>query len=309
MAHTPINIALDWTPNTNHTGFFVAQALGYYEQARLKVTILDPSTDNYAVTPAKKLELGQVDFAIAPTESAISLNTKANKAEAKAVAAILQEDASAIAVLASSDINRPAALDGRSYASYGARYEDKIVQQMVRNDGGKGELYLSYPDKLGIWNTLLENKADATWIFQNWEGVEAETQGIELRCFELGDYGIPYGYSPVLLAMSAQIEKSREPYQAFLQATKAGYLHALENPESAARMLGAFVTAQDRERIDLVKAQKRTNPYYGTAQTWGQMDAARVSKFVTWLKANNIEATLESIEPIFTNELLSGSGT
>lgn len=306
---TPISIALDWTPNTNHSGFFVAQELGYYEKAGLQVQIIDPSADQYATTPAKKLELGQVDFAIAPTESAISLNTKANKAEAKAVAALLQEDASAIAVLASSDINRPAALDGRSYASYGARYEDKIVQQMVRNDGGRGELYLSYPDKLGIWNTLLENKADATWIFQNWEGVEAETQGIELRCFELGDYGIPYGYSPVLLAMADQIESRREAYQAFLQAAKAGYLYALENPESAARILGAFVTAHDRERIDLAKAQERTNPYYGSAQTWGHMDAARVSTFVTWLKANNIESSLEAIEQIFTNELLSESGT
>lgn len=304
MALTLVKIALDWTPNTNHTGFFVAQQLGYYEQAGLEVRILNPSVDNYATTPAKKMELGQVDFAIAPTESAISLNTKTRKAAAQAVAAILQEDASAIAVLAGSDIHRPAGLDGKSYASYGARYEDKIVQQMVRNDGGKGELYLSYPDKLGIWDTLLENKADATWIFQNWEGVEAETQGIELRCFELGDFGIPYGYSPVLLAMAPQIKARREEYKAFLKATKAGFLYALENPEAAARILSPFVTEQDRERIDLIKAQQRTNPYYGDAQNWGRMEQAKVARFADWLKAKNIESTLEGIEQIFTNELL-----
>lgn len=304
MALNPVKIALDWTPNTNHTGFFIARQLGYYKEEGLDVHILDPSMDNYATTPAKKMELGQVDFAVAPSESAISLNTKPNKAEAIAVAALLQEDVSAIAVLASSDIHCPAELDGKSYASYGARYEDKIVQQMVRNDGGRGELYLNYPDKLGIWNTLLENKADATWIFQNWEGVEAETQGIELRCFELGDYGIPYGYSPVLLAMAPKIKARREEYKAFLKATKTGFLYARANPEAAARILSPFVTEQDRERIDLIKAQQRTNPYYGDAQNWGLMEQVKVARFADWLKAKNIESTLEDLKQIFTNELL-----
>ena len=42
------------------------------------------------------------------------------------------------------------------YASYGARYEGRIVQQMIRNDGGMGDYTESTPPMLGIWNTLLK---------------------------------------------------------------------------------------------------------------------------------------------------------
>ena len=35
-----ITFCLDWTPNTNHTGLYVAQAKGYYEEAGLDVEIV-----------------------------------------------------------------------------------------------------------------------------------------------------------------------------------------------------------------------------------------------------------------------------
>src|SRR5512147_1314047 len=40
---TAVNLILDWTPNTNHTGFYAAQALGYYDEANLDVTIQQPT--------------------------------------------------------------------------------------------------------------------------------------------------------------------------------------------------------------------------------------------------------------------------
>ncbi|HKL16152.1 MAG TPA: ABC transporter substrate-binding protein, partial [Balneolaceae bacterium] len=188
-----LRLALDWTPNTNHTGFFVAREKGFYKDAGIELDIQSPLDDNYSTTPAKKLELGDTDLAIAPTESLISYRTKAKPFAMRAIAALLQEDASAIATLESSGTSRPKELDEKSYASYGARYEDQIVKQMIQNDGGKGVLECHYPDKLGIWNTLVDATYDATWIFTAWEGVEAEKRGIELTTFRLGDYGIPYG--------------------------------------------------------------------------------------------------------------------
>ena len=53
----------------------------------------------------------------------------------------LPKDVSAIAVSEKSKINRPKDLD--KYASYGARYEDLIIKQLIINDGGKGEIRLS----------------------------------------------------------------------------------------------------------------------------------------------------------------------
>ena len=124
-----LSIAIDWTPNINHIGFFVARDKGFYTEEGIDLSIIDPSEDNYAVTPMKKLELGRVDFALCPTESIISYRTKANAFDTLAIATIFQEDLSAITVLEESDIQSPKDLDGKTYSSYQARYEDGIVKE------------------------------------------------------------------------------------------------------------------------------------------------------------------------------------
>ena len=55
--------------------------------------------DSCPVTPAKKIELGTADFALCPFESIISYKTKNTPFDAVALAAIFQEDISAIAIL------------------------------------------------------------------------------------------------------------------------------------------------------------------------------------------------------------------
>ena len=296
-----LKIALDWTPNTNHTGLFVASVMGFYEEFGLNLEIISPVNDDYSVTPAKKLELNEVDFAIVPTESLFSLLLKENKVEVKGIYAILQEDTSAIVTLKSSNIDRPKGLDGKIYASFKARYEDKIVQQMVINDGGKGEFTIEYPEKLGIWETILAQKSDASWIFKAWEGIEAQTQGAELNQFSLKNYGIPYGYSPLIIAKSSDIEAKNEAFKNFVSATKKGYLFAQNNPEKAVEILTKYVPQRDLDNIDLLKSQDYLNHYYGDENTVGQMEASVFQTFIDWLFEHKIlEKRLEASE-VFIN--------
>ncbi len=42
MTLESIAVALDWTLNTNHTGFIVAKALGYYREAGIDATLIEP---------------------------------------------------------------------------------------------------------------------------------------------------------------------------------------------------------------------------------------------------------------------------
>ncbi len=281
-------IALDWTANTNHTGFYVAKAKGFYEEMGLDVTIITPEMDNYAVTPAKKVELLQADMALCPFESVVSYRTKVNPFDAVAIATIFQEDVSAIASLSVSDINSPADLDSKIYASYKARYEDEIVREMIRNNGGKDDLKIVYPEKLGIWDTILKGTADATWIFTNWEGIQAKNEGIELKLFKMEDYGIPYGYSPVILASETAVTESRDAYASFLKATKKGYLFAQENPAEAVAYFAPFVAKQDRN-INLLQSQQFTSPFYGTKENWGVLEKPKVQQYLDWLLENKLE--------------------
>ncbi len=299
-----IRLALDWTPNINHIGFFVAKDLGFYQQQGITLEILNPLDDNYQLTPGKKLETDMADFAIAPFETVISLNNKENKVEAVAVFAILQEDLSCIVTLQDSNIDSPNKLDQKTYASYKARYEDHIVRQMVINDNGKGDLIILYPDKLGIWNTLLEGKADSTWIFDNWEGVEAEAKGVKLNKFTMDENRIPYGYSPVVLTKKENLNEQKELYTKFISASRQGFLHAKSNPTEAASILRNYLTEYDKANIDLEKSLMKTTPHFDDENSCGVMKSDRVVAFLQWLVDNKLEKDIILQQHLFTNELI-----
>lgn len=298
-----LTLALDWTPNINHIGFFIAQDKGFYKDLGVNLQIINPSEDNYKVTPAKKVELGLADFALCPTESIISYQTKSNPFDMTAIASVLQEDLSAIVVKADSHIQSPKDLDGKIYSSYKARYEDGIVKEMIKNDGGAGELKITYPDKLGIWNTLLSGEADSTWIFLNWEGVEAEEFSEQLKYFKMKDYGIPYSYSPVIASSLKNAEENAEAFKLFLKATKKGFLYCKNHEYEAVEILSKHVTESDK-KINLKLALEMSLSSFGNQENWGIIENKTISEFVNWIKTKGLEAQDIKVSDIYTNQFL-----
>ena len=315
---TTIDLALDWTPNTNHTGFYVAQAEGYYADRGVDVTIRSPADDEYETTPAKRVATGESTLAIAPSESAISYHTHPDYDSLTAIAAVCQTDKSAIVTLEEGGVDRPAKLDGKRYASYDARFEDHIVRQLVRNDGGDGDIEITTPPKLGIWNTLMDGDADATWVFMPWEGIMAAREGIGLNAFYLDDYAVPYGYTPLLLARPDTIETDADLLADFLTATAEGYRFAVDNPEAAADILREEATGMDNDDPEFLRESQReiADAYLTDDSQWGVMDHSRWDAFVDWLADNDILTTVDGdhipasdldTAALYTNDLLEPS--
>lgn len=293
-----VKIALDWMPNGNHVGFYVAKAKGMYLNAGFDVSFISPHSDNYKSTPASRVDSGEAIFALAPSESCISHNLRPPhhpKPALKAVAAVLQSDDSAIVTLKSSGIDRPAKLDGMRYASYSARFEGRIIQQMIRKDGGTGDyIELSLP-MLGLWETVLKGEADCTWVFMGWEGVEAEQQGIELNVFKLEDYGCSYGYSPVVLAHPDALATKAGDIRALLSATAQGYEWAAQNIDEAAQLMADVVNKDHPDlpkKMDMNVLKKSigivSKTCLNTSGTWGVMEASKWNAFLDWLSENGL---------------------
>ena len=295
-----LRLALDWTPNINHIGFFTAREKGFYREAGIELDIIDPSSDDYALTPAKKVELKQVDFALCPTESLISYRTKKKPSDLIGVATVFQEDLSAIAVRLESRVESPKNLDHKTYASYKARYEDKIIREMIKNDGGEGQIEITYPNKLGIWDTLINGCFDSTWVFLNWEGVEAQARGASLKYFKLVDYGIPYSYSPLLVTSARLMKKELKSFKRFMSATRMGHEYCRANPEKAVTLFRPFVPQKDK-LIDLNKALSISIDAYG--EQWGKIEESTVTKFLEWIYAKGIENEFLKASSIVSNEL------
>ena len=298
-------VCLDWTPNTNHAGFYVAAKEGLYEKAGLDVELRSADADQtQKLTPARQVAAGLAQFAVTPSESAISFSTTDHEVpRLVAVATLLQGSASAICTLKSSGIDRPALLAGKRYASYDGRFEDPIVAQMVRNDGGDGAAVQFHsldahayadPDTMGagsvVASYLEKGRSDATWIFPAWEGVLAQRAGQELNLFDLEDHAIPYGYSPILLAHSEMlVGENSGRTRAFLAATAAGFKKAAADPKFAAAALCecAHPSLADQAFVE-ASASAIASKYLTPDGEWGSMEASRWGAFVDFLSSAGI---------------------
>lgn len=303
-----IVLALDWTPNTNHLGFYVAKARGFYEEAGLDVQLLGTNDKTYTtsylptpaetaakddslptfITPCSQVAAGTAHFALNSPEGAVNWNTSgADRPQLKVVAACLQGRTSAVVTLASSGLSRPKDLDGKAYASYGARFEGRIVRQMIENDGGTGEYKEVVLPMLGIWDTLLKGEADATWVFMGWEGVEAKRSGVDLNVFKLEDFGVPYGYSPCLLAHPNMLREEPEVVKAFLAASAKGWEAACHDTEGAAADLVALAKENSGVELDLGMVKESAAYIASNALasdgTWGRMDPSVWDTYLKWL--------------------------
>jgi len=281
-----IRVALDWTPNTIHTGLFVAVNKGYYAENGLDVKLLPPDAE-YSTTPARQVENGTADIAICPSESCIAYQ-ETGKMQLEAVYTILQKDASAI-VSVDPRFSTLSSLARGTYGSYNAKYEDHIVKEMVTADGGDGDSMKiqGSTSKLSLFDEVKDGKIDATWVFLPWEGIDAEMQGIKLHAFVAEKSGVPYGYSPVLARDKNSPSPSSDALKSFVQATQRGYQYALDNAVEACRLLRPHCSPPRSDEF-LEKSQLAINGYYGSSGSLGEMDSLHWHRWVEWLKERKL---------------------
>jgi NitT/TauT family transport system substrate-binding protein len=227
---TTVRLALDWTPNTNHLGFYVAQAKGWYTDGNIDFEILPYGT----TAPESILAAHQAECGIS-FQDALTFAVAAG-APIVSTMAILQHTAQDIAVLASSSIQRPKELDGKTYAGFGYPNEVPTLQAVIRHDGGTGKFDTVTLDT-AAYEALYQKRADFVITFAAWEGIEAQQRGIDLRTFRFTDYGFPDFYQVVLACDRDWLEREPEVAKAFVGATVRGFQFAAANPDEAAKIL------------------------------------------------------------------------
>ena len=318
MSLAPVTVALDWAPNVNHVGFYVAEARGDFAAAGVSVTLL-PYADG-GPKPAARLVDGSADLAFAPSESVVSYARPRPgtdpKPELVAVAAAVASDTSAIVALAGRGIARPRDLDGKTYLSYGARYEDEIVRSMVRADGGKGNFDVANPPFSTIPPAVFRGEAgcDATWVFMPHEGIAAARAGVSLVAWRPEDYGVPYGYTPVLLARRwATGAPPPETLRAVLSAAAKGYEFAARAPSAeVASLVSKTALGLAAESLEfLAESIAALAPALLDAtpgSVWGTMQQGKWAGFLGFLEARGLveegASSADAVARLFTNEAL-----
>jgi ABC-type nitrate/sulfonate/bicarbonate transport system substrate-binding protein len=172
-----VTVLLDWTINTNHTGLFVAQELGYFTDAGLKVDILPATADGVA---ADVVAAGRAQFTFMDQNDLTSAID--NNLPLLGLATIYPNNHSAFVSLANSGISRPRDFAGRRYMGWGGALEEKIIKTLIALDGGDPNLLEIVPT-LGMSDisSLTAGFADIIWYYEGWDGVMAKLLGVNLN--------------------------------------------------------------------------------------------------------------------------------
>lgn len=301
-----IVVSLDWTPNTNHTGLYVALKNGYYKDAGLNVKIVQPPEGN-AISACSS---GQVQFAVGYQDLLVPAFTSDTKMDVTAVAAILQHNTSCIVSKKGSGMDRPKGLEGKKYLTWQSPIELAMMENIVEADGGDFSKIEQIPDvPTNEAEDVNANPDHAIWIYYGWGGINAQVSNIDVDTFFFKDLNPVFDYySPVLVANNEFISNDPETVKAFLSATKKGYEYAISNPDEAAQILiDGDDTGSLKGSEELVIASQRymTEQYISDAKQWGYIDPVRWNAFYNWVNENGLAEEQIPENTGFTNDYLA----
>lgn len=280
-----ITFVLDWTPNTNHTGLYVAQEKGYFEEAGLEVEIVQPPEDGAEVLVSS----GKAQFGVSFQDSMAPALVGDTALPIKAVAAVIQHNTSGIISRKGEGMDSPKGMEGKKYATWDLPVEKAMVQDVVENAGGDFSKVELVPSTVTDEVSALKSKSvDAIWIFYAWAGVKTELEGLETDYFAFSDLNPVFDYyTPVIIAGDKFLEEKPETAKAFLSALGKGYEDAAKNPEEAAEILCKAAPELDKELV-LASQKYLADKYQADAPKWGYIDAERWNSFYNWLNENGL---------------------
>ena len=267
-----VTLMLDYTPNTNHTGFYVARELGYYTEAGLDVEIIEPG-DNATAT---MVAAGKADFGVSYQEDTTYALTAEEPLPIKAIAAIIQHNTSGFVSLKAANINSPKDFEGKTYAGWGAPSEEAVIKAVMQADGGDfSKLTIVGADGSGFASLSADadaGKVNIQWEFYGWAVTRGLMDGYDLNympCTEL-DERLDY-YTPLIITNNDLIASDPEMIKAFMDATKKGYEYAIANPDEVAKILHD-TALPDTDMEFLTKSQEYLSGEYAKdAESWGVM--------------------------------------
>ncbi len=300
-----ITFALDWTPNTNHTGLYVAKEKGYFEQAGLDVDIvfLEDSTS------ATLCAAGTAQFAIEAQDTLAAAFTTDEPLGVTAVAAIIQHNTSGIISRKGEGLDTPKGLEGKTYSTWDSPIELAMLKTVVEKDGGDfSKVNLITNNITDEPGALAANQTDAIWVFYGWGCINAQIQGFDFDYFNFKDIDEVFDYyTPVIIGNNEYLESHPDEAKAFLAAVKKGYEYAAENPDEAAQILiDSDSTGSLKGSEELVKQSQNwiSQQYIADAESWGYIDPVRWNAFYNWLNENELVEKEIPQNTGFSNEYL-----
>jgi len=302
-ASATVKIALDWTANVNYLGIYVAQSKGYFAAQHIKAVILP-----YANAAAEQLiQAHQTDLGISYPPDVI-INNANGTLHYKAVGALVTDNTTALAVLASSKYTRPAQLNGKIYGGFGIASDKPLVTSMLRADGVKHPIFKQVILNADVITALAAHRIDYTAVFDGIDDVTARLQGIKLRTFLYSRYLGAAGDYPnaVFVASDADIAARGPILARALKALAEGYEFAARHPAAAEQILISDneTALGNAKQITYATGNATATHFLDRAGTWGPETDADYAGLEQILAGAHLIKNSPPRSALYTNALL-----
>ncbi|TFB13114.1 ABC transporter substrate-binding protein [Filobacillus milosensis] len=294
-----IKVVLDWTPNTNHTGLYVARDKGYFEEEGLDVEIIMPGEAGADQLVAS----GKADFGVSYQESITE--ARVQDVPIVSIAAVIQHNTSGFASLEEEGITSPKDFEGKTYGGWGAPLEKAVISSVMQQENADvSKVDIVNMGDSDFFTAVERDDIDFAWIYYGWTGVEAELRDTDINMVYLTDYSekLDY-YTPVLATNEDMIENNPETVSKFMKAASQGYQFAIDNPVEAANIL---IEAEPDLDAELVKASQEwlAPKYKDDASQWGLQKQEVWENYAEWMYEHDLLESELDAEQAFTNEFL-----
>ncbi|MGI6084885.1 MAG: ABC transporter substrate-binding protein [Acetivibrionales bacterium] len=294
-----VTVVLDWTPNTNHTGLYVARDKGFYKEQGLDVEIIQPQEG----TSDTIVAAGTAQFGISYQEAVTF--ARASGVPLVSIAAVIQHNTSGFASLKEKNILTPKDFEGKKYGGWGSDVEAATIKYLMEQAGADfSKVEIITTGDADFFQASATEQIDFAWIFEGWAGIEAKQKGIELNYIDLGKEAAVFDYyTPVIITNEKILNEDKALVESFINATKKGYEFAIEKPEEAADIL---MTATPELNRELVMESQRflSERYRAEAAYWGFQKEEVWQRYTGWMFENGFIEEAIDVSKAYTNEFI-----
>jgi putative hydroxymethylpyrimidine transport system substrate-binding protein len=296
-ATEPFSLTLDFYPNPDHAGIYMAQKLGYFEDAGLDVDIRTPSDP---AAPTKQVAAGRTDLAISYEPETVLAHEQG--LDTIAVGAIVDTPLTSMIWLEKSGIGGIAGLRGKTIATAGIPYQDAYLETILARADLTPADVKTVNVGFGLLPALAGGRAQAMLGgFRNVEGVDLRLRGLKPVVTPVDRLGVPTYDELVLLANRAALEDDPEPVRLFLAALARGTAAAVKSPDAGTK---ALLEANADLDPELTRAEvEATLPLLSET---GRMEPAKWRTFIAWMRDNELITGRPAPSEVLTNEYLPG---
>ena len=296
-----VTLILDYLPNTNHTGIYVAKEKGYYKDQGIDLEIIEPGENN---TSLALLGAGKADFALSYQEDLTYAQTSSSPIPVKALATVLEHNTSGFVSLKSENITSPKDFEGKVYAGWQSPSEEAMLKAVMKNDNADYSK-LTTVGNTGIGASDLGKNVDIKWFFEGWDLTKAKMDKYDLNYLPLKDLDprLDY-YTPIIVTRDETIEKDSKLVQSFIDATKKGYQFAIKEPKESAKILHQATPDQDLDFLE--KSQEfLSKNYTSNSEKWGIMTESVWTNYTDFMYENKLVDQKIASNKLFTNQFIT----